>query len=416
MAYENVNISSPNMTGDRDNGYFYSFHTDAGIMSMYQHHKAAPGDPINSTYPLDEDIVNDVVCTQFDGYYYWTMERQTNGIIIKRWELISNILYKRDTFSYSDSFAVSYDAYSFTVDSYNDQLNGQALSGTATITVADGDVFNIGDTIVLGPSTNESFTGEHESADITNKSGNVLTLSVPLVKSFGASDKIYTIRYFYVFNKYSPYDDSKGSLLKYVWDSGVLESYSSSHMYGDVTASCFYDGRVLFVKGNEVIFITPDTLAIFKYMSIENLDLNRADNIATEAMWVYSDVLYLLQSKYVYFDAGEDEWAEEVWSDKYNYVTSSLLPVTYFIEVRAEPPIIHAVAAPSVPTTTSNITVTVLDQYRTPIVGGVTVNFTTTHGTLVPNTGTTDGSTGELTVVYNGTSAAADVEIKATVV
>lgn len=416
MAYENVNISSPNMTGDRNNGYFYTFHSDAGITSMYQHHKSTPLDPINATIPTNEDIINEVVCCQFDGYYYWTMERQTNGITIKRWELISNILYKRDTFSYSDGVSLTYDSYSFAVDSYNDQLDGVSLLGATSITVSDGDIFNAGDTIVIGPSTDGSFTGEYESVEIASKVGNVLTLSNPLTKSFGDTDKVYTVRYFYVFNKYSPYDTSKGSLLKYVWDTGLLEEFSSSHMFGDVRASCFYGGKILFVKGNEVVFITPDSLGIYQYMSIDNLDLNRADNIDTEALWAYSDVLYVLQNKYVFFDDVEDDWDEEVWSTKYNYVTSSLVSGVFFIELRAEPPIIHAVAAPSVPSTTSNITVKVLDQYRVPIVGGVTVNFTTTHGSLTPNTGTTDSDTGELTVVYNGTSDTTDVRITATVV
>lgn len=416
MTYENVNLNSANMTGDRNNGYFYTFYSDAGITSMYQHHKSTPGDPINNTYPTNEDIVNEVVCVQFDGYYYWTMERQTNGVTIKRWELISNILYKRDVFSFSDSFSITYDSYSFAVDSYNDSLDIQALSGATYITVSDGDVFNIGDTLVLGPSTNGSYIGEYESVVITNKSGDDLTLSVPLTKSFGSSDKIYTVRYFYLFNKYSPYDTSKGSLLKYVWNTGILEDFDSSHMFGDVKASCFYDGRLMFVKGNEVIFITPSSLSIYKYMSIENLDTNRADNVDIEALWVYSDVLYTLQNKYVYYDSGEDLWDDEDWGSNYNYVTSSLLPVNFFCELKAEPDIIHAIASPGVPTATSKIVVTVLDQYRIPIVGGVTISFTTSHGSVYPSSGTTDSDTGELTVTYNGTSSAVDVQITATIV
>ena len=394
MTHENINLNSPNMTGDRDNGYFYTFYSDSGITSMYQHHKNVPGNPINNTYPTNEDIVNEVVCVQFDGYYYWTMERQTNGVTIKRWELVSNILYKRDVFSYSDNSSTTYDSYSFVVDSYSDSLDLQAILGAVEITVSDGDVFNIGDTVVIGPSTNGSFVGEYESVNITSKSGDVLTLSVPLTKSFGSADKIYIVRYFYLFNKYSPYDKSKGSLLKYVWDTGILEDYDSSHMFGDVKACCFYGGRLMFIKGNEVIFITPTTLSVFKYMSIENLDVNRADNVDIEALWVYSDVLYSLQSKYVYFDDGTSLWEEEDWAPKYNYVTSSLLPVNFFIELKAEPNIIHAISSPSIPSTTSNITVTVLDQYRIPIVGGVSVNFTTSHGSLVPNSGTTHSDTG----------------------
>lgn len=416
MTYENVEMSTPNMTGDRNNGYFYSFASDSGVISMNQYNKNTPLDPINATIPTNEDIVNEVVCCQFDGYYYWTLERNSNGITIRKWELISNILYRVGIFSFSDSFSITYDSYCFSVDSYNSYLSESATLGTGTLEVDDGTVFSPGDEVVLGPSTNVSFTGEYETAVIDSVSDNTLNLSSVLTKSFGASDKVYTSRYFYVFNKYSPYDDSKGCILKYDIQTGILNEYSPSHMFGDVRSACFYSDYILFVKGNDVIFINPETLSIYKYMAIDNLDLNRADNVVIESIWVYSDVLYALQNKKVYFDDGEDSWEEEDWGSKYNYVTHSLVSYAYFIDLKAEPNIIHAVAAPGVPTTTSNITVKVLDQYRVPILGGVYVSFTTSHGTLTPSSGTTDSDTGELTVTYNGTSDITDVRIKAEIV
>jgi len=409
MAYENIELPAANMTGDRTNSNFYCF--NGGIMLAKQR-----GSPYSlvASYPTDR-YLGDVVCTQFDGVYYWTMEKQTDGFVIQKWRLVSGILRWRDSFGYASALGFNYDADCFVVEYYSESLTSGANVGSTTIDVSDGDTFNIGDSVVLGPSSDPSHTGDYESIIITGKVGDTIQFSTPLVNAFSSSDEAYTTRYFYVFNKYSPYDDARGSLLKFEWDTGNLYSFSSNHMYGEVTGACFYEDRITFVKGNEVVQVTPASLNVYKHFAVDNAKADRAGIIPTEAMWIYSDVVYRLQNQITFWSPGFG-WDEEFWGSEYNYVNEpfhTLVTSTiFFVELQASPDIIHAVA-PGVPTATSNITVTVLDQARQPL-DGLAVSMSSSVGSLVPNNGTTV-SGGLFTCVYNGTADETEVEIIATV-
>jgi len=408
MSYENIQLTAPNMTGDRTNTNFYCF--SGGVVYVKQ--RGAPYSLV-TMYPLDR-YIGTVACTQFDGVYYWTLEKQTNGILIQKWELVSGILRWRDSFSYVSGIGTSYDADCFVVDYYSSTLSVGANAGATSLEVASGDTFNIGDSIVLGPSTVVAFSGKFETVSVVNKSGNTLTISPALTKGFSSSNAVYTSRYFYVFNKYSPYDTSRGALLKYKVGTGTLNSYSSSHMFGGVKAACFYNSKITFVKGHEIIQVSTAPMTVYKHFAIDNLDIDRASIVSIEALWIYSDVMYLLQNKKVFYTPGYG-WDSEEWESYYNYVTTVfhtlITSVVYFVEVKAEPDILHAIA-PDVLTAVSNITVTVLDQARQPL-SGRTVSMTSTLGSLSPSSGVTDSS-GVFTCVYNGTSDDAVVTITAT--
>jgi hypothetical protein len=408
MAYENIELPASNMTGDRTNSYFYCFNN--GIMLVKQ--RGSPYSLIAS-FPTDR-YLGDVVCTQFDGTHFWTMEKQLDGFVIQRWELVSSILRHRNVFSFTSAPGIKYDSDSFAIEYYGDELTVSANVGDTNVTVADGDIFNIGDTIILGPSNVGSFLDLQESAVVTSKIDDVLYLSTPLTRAFSSGDGVYTTRYIYIFNKYSPYDESKGSLLKLEWDTGDLYSFSSNHMFGEVKASCFYDNRITFVKGHEIVQVNPDSMNVYKHFALDNLDTDRAGIVPIEALWIHSDVVYRLQNKYVFWNGSA--WDSESWGNYYNYVTSTFYTlatsVVYFVDVKADPDIIHAVA-PGVPTTTSNITVTVLDQGRQPL-DGRSVSMSSSIGSVVPSNGTTV-SGGLFTCVYNGTSAEAEVDITAVV-
>ena len=381
---------------------------------MYSKQRGSPYGLVN-VYPVNT-FVGEVACAQFDGVFYWTLEKQTGGFTIKKWELVGGILRQRAIFSYTTIPGMTFDADSFTVDYYNDVLTSSATLGSSYLEVTDGDNFNIGDTVVLGPSTAGGFSDQYESASISSKVGDTLYLSTPLTKSFSSGDALYATRYFYVFNKYSPYDNSKGSLLKYKWDTGKLYSYYPSHMFGAVTATCFYDGRITFVKGNEVILLNTSTLNVFRHFAIDNLETNRAGIVPIHALWVYSDVLYRLQGKYVFFNEDIEEWDEELWGSVYSYVSgvfpTIFVSTVYFVEIKAYPPMIHAIAS-GITSSTSNIVVTVLNQDRTPLAGR-TVTMTSSYGSILPTSGTTD-SNGQLECVYSGSVHVTEVEIKASV-
>lgn len=412
MAEENIQLPKPNMTGDRDNTNFYCF--SGGVMIAKKR-----GSPYNlvATYPVDTYVSDNVPCVQFDGYYYWSLEPQTNGVTIKKWELDSGILIQRGIFSYSGNTQQKYDANSLAVDSYSDVLSGVGgIAGSNILGVSDVDLFDLGDAVVIGPSTNGSFVGEYEKRTVSSKTSSELILDLPLTKTFQNGDPIYTNRFFYLFNKYSPFDNSRGALLKYRSQDGILYSFHSSHMFADVTASCFYDGKILFIKGHELIFLTPSTLNIYRHLAIDNLRDDRANIVPIYSIWCYSGALYRLQDTRVYWDNGEEEWYEDDWSPYYHYISEAIPSITqalvYFVDLNVYPDFIHAIAT-GVPTATATVTVTVLNQDRTPL-NNRSVSLSSTRGSLTPNSGSTD-SNGQFVSTYNGTSDVEEVEITATV-
>lgn len=412
MSGENVSFPAGNFSGDRTNTNFYSFSN--GIMLAKQ--RTAPYSLVSS-YPVNTYVSGSVDCVQFDGYYYWSLEDQTSGFTIKKWELDSGVLWQRGIYSFSGTSPVRYDSDCFIVDSYNDSVGSAGGSaGSLVLPVSDVSVFELGDNIVIGPSTHSSFSDEYEKRKVVGKTSSSLILDSALQKSFLQTDPIYTSRYFYIFNKYSPYDQSKGSLLKYNIETGNLYSYSSSHMFANIKASCFYEDYIYFIKGNEIIQLNPITMLVFRHFSIDNLKSDRANIVPIYGMWIYDDVLYRLQDTRVYYDDGIDEWAEEGWDPYYNYISEGVPTIyqttVYFVKVDAYPRMIHAVAT-GIPTTESEITVTVFNQDRVPL-SDRSVSVTSSRGSLSPNSGTTD-SNGQFVCTYNGTSHVEEIEIQATV-
>jgi hypothetical protein len=229
---------------------------------------------------------------------------------------------------------------------------------------------------------------------------------------------VYTSRYIHVFNKYSHYDSSKGELIRYKISDGSYVTGSPSHMYGDVRAACFYDGRLYFVKGHEVVqlSVSSSSVSVFRRTCIDNLSTDRADIVTIYGIWLYSDVLYRLQDTRVYYNGGFEEWEEEDWSPYYNYIDETFPTIyqstVYFVELKADPMFIHAISVPSIPTATSSITVTVLNQDRTPL-PDIPVSLSSSVGSLSPNSGVTD-SDGRFYSTYNGTLQTTEVEITAT--
>ncbi|HEC66279.1 MAG TPA: hypothetical protein ENI23_13400 [bacterium] len=415
MTYENIQITSRNLTGDRTNAYFYMFDS---ALQLFQQKDKSDGTTVAS-FPLSTSITK-VYSAQFDGYYYWSLERfwsgtpdesDSTGFLIRRWEIVSGLMILRQGFSFVAAANLDYDASSFIVESYGDSLSTSALVGTRTVVVADGSIFMVGDTIIFGPSTYSGFVDDYETAVIDSISEETLTLSAPLISSYQSGDEVYTPRYLWVFNEHSPYNTMKASLLKLEWDTAQLRGYATSNMFSGVTASTFYNNRIMFVRGHEVTTINPSTMQVYQRMVIDNQDVTRSLPITTFAVWAYNNVVYRLQDRKVYYDGGFEVWKEELWDPLYSYVTSSEVPAVYFVELKAVPNIIHAVATPDVPTTNSEITVTVLDQFRTPL-SGRSVTMSSTGGSLVPPSGSTD-SDGQFTTTYNGTSFVGEVSITA---
>ncbi len=414
MSFENIEIQHGNFTIDRSGGTFYTVDHVAGTL-IAKSPNAPPTPPtIVQTYTLDllYTQINEVLSLQFDGYYYWTLEKPVpTGFRIRKWEIGTDDIVRIEQEWFFSSDAINkYDVNALAVEHYYDSLDNQEVAGTTVFDVNDGDIIRAGDKIVVGPSTATGFVGLYGFTTVIGKVGNTLTVDIALGITFSPNDPITFTRDFYVFSDTAP-GNLLGAMYTFRAKDGFPQSFDVSNLYGKVRAATFFKNKVMFIRGNEIIWLNPDTKTIFKSQAIENSTENRAGIIDTFDLDGYSDTFYRLEQQHVYLDGSD--WQTEVWSPLYNYNTSGTIPDVFFVSVKADPPILHrdatGVGAGDID---SAITVTVLDQFRTPV-SGILINFASTHGPLAFVQRTTDNS-GQAFNIYTATTSSAEVTITVT--
>lgn len=407
MVFENIQIEHGNFTLDDTATNFFSLDHD-----NQQLVEKTPAGGTAFVYLLDEPIL-EVQSLQHDGYYFWSLEKQgLAGFRVRKWELrIDNILYKESEFSFITGFVDKFDVNAMAVEHYADSFDNGETSGTATFDVTDGSVIRIGDNLVLGPSTAVGFEGTFSFASIVNKVGDAITISPSLDRTFSPDDPITFSRSFFVFSDLAP-AGLTGALYKYRSSDGFPLSLSTSNLFNKVRGTTFFQSKLLFVRGGEIIWLNPTSQNIFKSQAIDNLDEDRGEYHTAFDLTGASNTIYRLEQQHVFADGGG--FSTEDWSPLFNYNTSGAVPAVYFVAVKAEPPIVHKSAA-GVPAgeLVSNITVTVLDQFRTPVASRV-VDLVSDGGALSSVQETTD-TNGQIQVTYTASSTAGEFSVTATV-
>lgn len=399
MTLENVRLSDGNACTDRDHQFVSSFSLDE--QSVIEVDKSSG--VVQNTWPADT-LFTYVYSLCFDGFYWWTLEQQTGGFIVSKWRKKDGIFAELvSTFSY---FGVGKVSRALAVEYYSSTLTAAASAGSYSVEVDDASYFQSGGRVVIGPSTVVGYTGDYSEAAITGITGNTLSVSPALLSSQHSGASIYSTKAFWVFTDGV---GGNGDLIKYSASTGNFLLSNSGFLYSGVTSADFFSGKVLFQKGNEIFWITPDTLAIYKVMAVDNLEADRSTVIPIADMYGFDAYLYRLQEKTSYEDSGV--WYDEEWTS-FNTVSSKTVPEVFMIALSAEKSVLHAVSAPYVTTASSTIYCTVYDQYFSPVSGEV-VNFTTTAGNLTSTQETTD-SNGFCSTVYLGGSTIGLVTITAT--
>lgn len=409
MTYENVRIQHGNFAVDRAGTDFFSMDHDNQRLVK----KSAAGAVLFSFF-LDMFIL-EVQSLQFDGYYYWTLERQgTAGFRVRKWEIGTDDLVRVvDELSFASGLVNRYDTYALAVEAYQDTLDNIVVAGQSVFDVVEGDFIRPGDVLVIGPSTAVGFEGEYAHTTVATKVGKTVTVTPPATISFSPNDIICFTRSLFVFSDAAP-SGLTGALYKLRYTDGFHLALSVSNMFWGVRASTFFQGKVLFVRGGEIIWLNPDSLEIYRSQAIDNLDQYHAVHRTTYDLTGFSNMIYRLEREHIYWNVGYSRYDTEDWSPLYNYNTSPVVPEVYFVAVKAEPPILHKYVSgvPAVDTK-SLITVTVLDQFHSPVYNRV-VNLTSTGGALSPIQGTTD-TNGQIRSEYTSNAFAGDVTIGATV-
>jgi hypothetical protein len=411
MAYENIQIQYGNFTIDR-NFVFYTMDHVAGTLIA----KTSVGVPVQ-TYTL-ATIIKEVLSLQFDGYYYWSLEQPiVAGFRVRKWEIgTDDIVRVVDDYLYSPDAINTYDVNAIAVEAYTDSLDNQEVPGTTVFDVVDGQVITPGDNIVVGPSTAVGFVGLYNFTTVIGKVGNTITVSPALNAVFSPADPIVFSRNFFAFSDTAP-ANLEGALYMYKTSNGNPLSLDVSNMYNQVRAATFFKNKLMFVKGSEVIWLNPDTQTINRSQAIDNATVSRAGYVPTHDLAGSSETLYRLEQEHVYYNDTFSRWETEDWSPLYNYNTSGVVPEIYFVALKAQPQTLHKSTSFYVTNSPevldSEIVVTVLDQFRTPVFNRV-VDFTSSGGPLSSVQETTDEN-GQARITYTASSFPGDVTITAEV-
>ena len=271
MAYENIRFVKPNM--EFVDGYFYNIDDNSDMMVQ----KVDDGSIVYS-YPLDTLIGSTVKSLQYDGANFWTLQDESTGFVIKRWRIDNNIVKLKDTFSYSDTSKINYDADTFAVENYRTQFNCTVSGGAITICPDEyyDSVIVSGTVLTLGPNK----LNEREEVIVNSVVGSNVMLVSGTQYAYEIGDPISMYKSFFVFNNYTGLSSSKGDLMRFNAYTGDLIVSDSRTDYKNITACTFTRVKNLLRDcddANTIIFV-KDTQARFRNMS-DLINILRADSV-----------------------------------------------------------------------------------------------------------------------------------------
>ena len=179
MAYENILFYKPNMAVR--NSFFYLFDYSQKILTQ----KRADGGvsfqyPVNLPVSFTQYSVGDVICLQFDGFSFWTLQvfSDNSGVLLRRWVITNFICELVDQFPKINSTTFKYLASTFSLEYYNTALSEVFLSGSTYIAIDEYTVSRIFDGTSLG-LYNERY-GSKEIVTVDHVDGTFIYLTTPL--------------------------------------------------------------------------------------------------------------------------------------------------------------------------------------------------------------------------------------------
>lgn len=406
--FENIEINFRNFTVDvLDGSGFYTMdHTNNKLTKKNSSGALVSDNFLNSS-------ISQIYALSYDGVYFWSLERPgSNAALIKKWEIGTDTLVRLlTTYSLVPDAVNKFDSYSMAVEYYRDTLASSGTLGSTTISVTDGSIVRVGDTLTLGPSTGVGYAGLRNRVIVVSKIGNNLTISPALTVQFNPVDPIYFSRSIFLFSDASAAGNNVGCVYQLDISNAEILAADINQIYGNVRASTFFKNKLMFLRGSEIIWLTPETFRIFKTQGIDNLDGTRGSYQTTYALTGYSDTIYRLERERITYNSGTGTYTTNSWAT-YNFNSNSTISEIFFVRFKADPPVIHKAGTGISPTPTSALTIEVLDQFKVPLFGKF-VELTSTGGGVSPIQGNTDVN-GKFTSTYTADTSAGQVTLTAT--
>lgn len=269
MAYENIRFHQRHFAAI--DGYFYLLDYSQMLFSQKSSAGATTFQyPVNIPYTFTSYTVGDVLCLQYDGYNFWTLQKFTDntGYIIRCWTINNYILGMVNQFLLKDvSGFMKYSINTISVEYYNTSLTNDITDGSTVIALDEYVEFVVVPGTILGVGYNKF--GQRELVTVSGVVGQDIYLTSPITNNYFAGDPVNITSSVYVFNNYDTYlAGNIGSLITLHPYTGAVLGKFDDVEYKDVTASKFY-------RLKNVLHDFPDvfTLAYTKGTNLKLRDL-----------------------------------------------------------------------------------------------------------------------------------------------
>ena len=415
MAYENIQVRKQNFT--TEDGYFYTFDHDQDNLVV----KTDDGNTAFS-YPLDTTISYEVVSLEYDGFNFWTLERKSDGFIIRRWQIHNYVCVLKNTFTYTNSPSHTYSSYAMTVEHYHFAFSADEATGQNVLSTYDpeGIISNVGNkissgmTVRLGPSSNPAYKGQYEEFSVVSATSDSITINGNTSIAYKSGDPITTYKYIWVFNDYNGTNGSEGAIYKFdAYTGSYITKYPGGEYKGirSCTFAVIPDGlpnkvnSLCYVKGSNMLFKNVDTMSNYGSMAMDNIEQDDATIIPIYDLAIEHKNVYRLQRKATYYGQ-----TYTFSNNLYSYQLATLIPFVHSISLTADPAVIPADSGVS----SSQITAIVKSQFLLPISGRIVTFSDDDSVGYLSTTSTTTNSDGEAYTTYFSGDSAREVKITAT--
>lgn len=219
----NISLDDPNFV--YVNNYFYTIDDNLNLLLK----KTFDGE-IAFCYTLDTPVEGEVVSLDYDGVYFWSLERGTSRVVIRRWKIEDLICIHQRKYDIITTTSEIIDGYAFAVEHYATKLMASAgggadgdPGGSLTLQIEDASKLRNDLRIVVGPNTNGQSEEKIVDSFTTASAPDEVTLKTQLIYTYSQNDLIRFYKDGYYFNNFDGISSSKGSLHKIDLESELRE-------------------------------------------------------------------------------------------------------------------------------------------------------------------------------------------------
>jgi len=339
MAHENIQFSYNNfaLTArteefaniDHDNDKFYIKNNIGALQKTYD-----LSDPVSAIKSFEYVGPRNLSLSfaqlgTFLPFFTFEHSGTTQGII-KRWSLDS----VNSELVLEDSLVVPAHTGVMAVEHYETSFKQATTTGTGQIELNDVGRVEIGDMLLLGPSSDVDNQYAFEYVEVTNISGSLVDITVsgavaPL-NEYAQNDKINYWKDIYVFS-----DDDKLYLVNF--NNASYSVIDTNAVYSNIQAASWsnaYDAPG-FIKGNNLLYLNVDNFQIIRSQVLSNIEDDEVTLIPIYDLIFDNNSIYRLQKKTTLV-ADDGTRSTYSWST-YNYQVDQIAPYTKSVSLSALP-------------------------------------------------------------------------------